>query len=137
MKLTTSVSFDGRCEAAFEFYAAQLGGAIEYLLRWGQSPMVADVSSDWHDKILYARLALGPTDLVGADIPPQDFKPPQGFSVLLGVDTIDEAERIFDALADGGAVKMPLEERFWSARYGVVVDRFGIPWDVNCERPPQ
>jgi PhnB protein len=137
MKLTTSVSFNGQCEAAFEFYAKQLGGKIEYLLRWGESPMVAGVSADWHDKILYARLTLGASEFVGADIPPQDYKPPQGFSVLLGVGDIEEAERVFDALAAGGTVMMPLEERFWSVRYGVVVDRFGIPWDVNCERAPQ
>jgi uncharacterized glyoxalase superfamily protein PhnB len=73
--------------------------------------------------------------LMGSDAPPQFFSQPQGFSVSISVESTDEAERIFKELADGGTVRMPLQETFWAKRFGMLIDQFGTPWMVNCEQP--
>ena len=70
---------------------------------------------------------------MGGDVAPERYEAPKGFSLSLQIESTAEAERIFHALAEGGAVVMPLEKTFWAARFGMVVDRFGIPWLINCE----
>ena len=92
------------------------------------------VPAEWHKKILHATLRVGDQVLMGADAPPERYQKPQGFSVTLGLKDQAEAERIFKALAEEGTVEMTLQETFWAVRFGVLVDRFGIPWTVNCER---
>ena len=72
---------------------------------------------------------------MGGDAPPGRYEPPKGITVTLGIDTPAEAERVFKELSEGGTVTMPIEETFWARRFGMLVDRFGIPWMVNCERP--
>ena len=134
MQLNPYLMFDGRCEAAFAFYAQCLGGEIVAMITNGESPVADQVPSERHDKILHARLVLGDQVLMGSDAPPEHHEEPQGFSVTLGVDDPVEAERIFGALAEDGTVRMPLQETFWAVRFGMLVDRFGIPWMVNCER---
>lgn len=134
MQLNPYLMFDGRCEAAFAFYAQCLGGEIVAMITNGESPVADEVPSERHDKILHARLVLGDQVLMGSDAPPEHHEEPQGFSVTLGVDDPVEAERIFGALAEDGTVRMPLQETFWAVRFGMLVDRFGIPWMVNCER---
>jgi PhnB protein len=69
---------------------------------------------------------------MGADVPPDSYKEPRGFSITIQINDPADAERIFGALSEGGTVTMPLQETFWAARFGMVVDRFGIPWMVNC-----
>jgi PhnB protein len=133
MNVSTTMHFNGQCEAAFKFYERQLGAKIEFLLKWGQSPAGDEVPPEWRDKVLHARLKLGGADLVGGDVLDRDYRQPQGFSVLLAVDDPQKTEQIFAALADGGSVKMPLQETFWARLYGVVVDRYSIPWEINCE----
>ncbi len=135
IELTSSLRFAGDCEAAFKVYARCFGGEIAFLLRWCESPMAADAPAGWGDKILYARLTVGRGELLGADLPPDQYQRPQGFGVMLGLDDVAEAERLFNALAQDGVVTMPLQETFWAARYGNLVDRFGIPWEINCGRP--
>ena len=81
-----NLTFDGRCEAAFKFYERCLGGKIAFMLTWGDSPMAKDAPPEWGGKILYARLTLGDTALLGADVPPQTYEPPRGFGVMLSVD---------------------------------------------------
>ena len=81
------------------------------------------------------RMDIGDTVLMASDAPPDFFRPAQGFSVCLSVAEIAEAERVFHALAEGGTVKMPIAETFWAVRFGMLVDRFGTPWMVNCEKP--
>jgi PhnB protein len=133
MNVSTTMHFNGQCEAAFKFYERQLGAKIEFLLKWDESPAGDEVPPEWRDKVLHARLKLGGADLVGGDVLDRDYRQPQGFSVLLAVDDPQKAEQIFAALADGGSVKMPLQETFWARLYGVVVDRYSIPWEINCE----
>jgi PhnB protein len=87
------------------------------------------------DKIMHASLIVGDTVLMGSDAPPQFFEKPQGFSVSLVFDDAVEAEQIFNALAENGTVQMPIQETFWAARFGMVVDRFGTPWMINCDLP--
>ena len=134
MKLSPCISliFNGQCEAAFKFYERCFGGKIQMMLAWANSPMAADVPPECGAKILYGRITVGDTDLVGADALPQHYAKPQGFSVLLNLDAPAEAERIFHALAEGGTVHMPLQKTFWAFLYGGVIDQFGIRWEINC-----
>jgi PhnB protein len=135
MRLGTHLNFDGNCRAAFEFYANSLGGKVTLMMTYGGSPMAAHVPPADHDKILHATLELGDQHLTGADLPAGRYGKPQGFDVMLSLENPEEAERIFAALADGGWTQMPLQESFWALRFGMVTDRFGIPWMINCGRP--
>jgi PhnB protein len=135
MQLNPYLIFNGQCEAAFKFYERCLGGKIEFILTHGDSPMAQQTPAGWRDKIMHARLVVGDKVLMGSDAPPERYEGPKGFSVSLGIDQPAEAERIFSALAENGTVQMPLQETFWALRFGTLVDRFGIPWMVNCERP--
>lgn len=132
VEVTPHLVFCGQCEEAFNFYEQLLAGKIVSMVTWGQSPMVEQVPEHWRDKILHASLTLPGAALVGADVLPEHYERPKGFYVLLGVDDPTDAERIFGSLAEDGAVAMPIQQTFWSIRFGVVVDRFGIPWEVSC-----
>src|SRR6202012_1073054 len=123
MRLMTHLSFDGRCEEAFTLYAACLGGEITLMLRYRESAL-ANTASDLGDRIVHATLQVGDQRLTGADVPADRYEQPRGFAVQLNVDTADDARRIFDTLAEGGVVQMPLQETFWAEWYGVVTDRF-------------
>jgi PhnB protein len=134
MKLNTYLSFNDECEAAFKFYEQCLGGKIDSIMTYGDSPMADQTPPEKLDKIMHVSLIVGDTVLMGSDAPPQMFEKPQGFSVSLVFDKVAEAERIFHALAESGKVQMPIQETFWAARFGMVVDRFGTPWMINCDR---
>jgi PhnB protein len=134
-RIATHLMFDGQCREAFETYRRLLGGTLR-LLSYGESPMAADVEEQWHERIVHATLDIGEVELAGADVLPHQFRKPQGFCVILGVDTVDEGKRLFDALADGGKVEMPFTSTFWSPGFGVLVDRFAIPWEVNVAGAP-
>jgi PhnB protein len=127
--------FDGRCEAAFRCYEQCLNGTIAFILTWGNSPVAGDAPPEWHAKIYHATLKVGRTEIAGGDALPGKFERPQGFSIVLQMDDAQAAERIFHALAEDGRVDMPLQETFWASRFAVLVDRFGIPWIINCEKP--
>jgi PhnB protein len=135
MQLNPYLTFDGECRAAFEFYAQVLGAEIGMMMTHGESPMADQTPAEWRDRIMHAQLSLGDAVLMGSDQPPQYREEPKGFSVSLGIDDPRQAERIFDALAKDGTVRMPLQETFWALRFGMLVDRFGIPWMINCGRP--
>ena len=83
---------------------------------------------------MHATLLLGNTALMGADAPPQHYTPAQGFTVALAIDLPEDADRAFAALSDGGKVMMPIQATFWTARFGMFIDKFGIPWMVNCPK---
>ena len=134
MELSPYLIFDGQCEAAFRFYEECLGGKIVAMMTYGQSPMAEHAPAEWHDKILHARLALGDKLLMGSDGPPGRHEDMQGFSVTLTTDDPAEAERVFLALAEEGTVRMQLQQTFWAVRFGMLVDRFGTPWMINCEK---
>ena len=132
MRLITHLNFDGQCEEAFKFYEGVLGGKILTMMPFEGSPMADQSPPEWRKKILHATLDLGDSVLMGADAPPGRYQKPQGFSVTIGLSDPTEAERIFRSLAENGIVQLPLQETFWAARFGMLVDRFGIPWMVNC-----
>ncbi len=132
MQLNAYLLFKGDCEEAFKFYEKSLGGKIEAMIRHAGTPAEQQVSPEWRDKIMHARLVVGGAVLMGSDAPLDRFEEPKGFSVSLMTDDPAEAERLFHALEQGGKVKMPIQQTFWSARFGMLVDRFGIPWMINC-----
>ena len=134
MQLNTYLFFTGQCEAAFKFYEKCLGGKIETMLPHEGTPAAAQVPAEWRNKIMHARMVVGDQVLMASDAPPGRYQKPQGFSVNIGVKDPAQAERIFHALAEKGTVQMPIAETFWAARFGMLVDQFGIPWMVNCEK---
>jgi len=135
MQLNPYLSFDGQCEAAFKFYAEALGGQVLMTLTYGETPMSDQTPADWRGKIAHTRMSVGGTMLMGSDSPPDRVEPMKGVTIALGVDEPAEAERVFDALAAGGTVTMPIQETFWAHRFGMLTDRFGTPWMINCEKP--
>jgi len=126
-----SLFFNGECDAAFTLYQQCLGGAVTRLT-WGDSPMAEQAPAEWRDKILHATLTVGGRTLSGGDVLPGQYERPQGFQLQLNLDDPAAAERIFTQLADSGRVTVPLQHTFWAQRFGEVVDRFGIPWAINC-----
>lgn len=134
MELSTHLSFNGQCEAAFKLYEQCFGGKIAFMLTWGDSPMKDQAPPGWEGKIFHATLVVGKSTLAGADLAPPQYEPPKGFSMMWSPKDPEEAERVFNALAEGGTIQMPLQQTFWSVRFGCLVDRFGIPWEINCEQ---
>jgi PhnB protein len=135
MQLNPYLSFDGRCEEAFAFYQRALGGKIIAKMTYGETPMKEQSPPDWHGKIAHMRMTVGDTALMGSDAPPQRYEPPKGITIMLGIDDPAQAESVFKALAESGTVTMPIAETFWARRFGMLTDRFGVPWMINCERP--
>lgn len=127
------LSFNGQCAQAFHYYADVLGGSVEFMMTFGDSPERGNVAEHWQEKIMHAHLNLGNQFLMGCDAPEGWHQKPQGFSVQLQVDSAEKAERIFAALAKGGTIKMPMEETFWAKRFGALVDQFYIPWMINYQ----
>ena len=134
MQLNPYLSFNGQCEAAFKFYEQCLGGKIEMMMTYGETPMAQQTPPELRNKIAHARLTVGDKVLMGSDAPPERYEEMKGFSVSLSVDDPAEAERIFNALVANGTVRMPLQQTFWAVRFGMLVDQFGVPWMVNCEQ---
>ncbi len=133
MQLNPYLTFNGQCDAAFKFYAQCLGGKIVAMIPYAGTPADQQVPAGWRDKILHAKLIVGDQILMGSDAPPERYEQTKGFSVTLSIDDPPEAERIFNLLAEKGAVRMPFQKTFWARGFGMLVDRFGIPWMINCE----
>jgi PhnB protein len=132
MKLNPYLAFDGRCREAFEFYEKALGGTISFIQTIGESPMAASLPAEAHARIMHVTLQVGDHVLQGADAPPGQFTKPAGFCVALHFDEPAEGERVFTTLAVEGKVQMPYQPTFWAKGFGMLVDRFGIPWIVNA-----
>ena len=136
MRWNPYLTFDGRCEAAFKFYEQCLGGRIVALMPFGDTPAGEHVPAGHRRKIMHARLVVGDQVLMGSDTTPEHpYEGVKGCSVALQVTDPAEAERVFAALSAGGTVTMPIQPTFWAARFGMLVDRFGVPWMVNCDLP--
>ena len=133
MQINPYLSFKGDCEDAFKFYAQCLGGEIGAIFRYDGSPMEHLVSADWSNKVMHGSVTIANQILMGADVAPDRYEAPMGFSLSVQIGSVTDAERIFHDLAVGGRIVMPLEKTFWAARFGTVVDRFGIQWLINCE----
>lgn len=132
MQLNPYVHFDGRCEEAFNFYQRTLGRKIEMMLRYEGMPSADHVPAEWRSKIGHAHLIVGDQVFMGCDAPPSCYQKPQGFSASIHVQDPSEAERIFRELSQDGSIRMPIQETFRAVRFGMLTDRYGIPWMVNC-----
>ena len=135
MQVNPYLTFNGDCETAFKFYQQCLRGEITMMMTHAGTPMEAHTPPEWHGKILHASLKIGDTVLMASDAPPDRYEKPKGFSVSLVLEDTGEAERIFKALSEGGSVQMPIQQTFWAARFGMLTDRYAIPWMINCGQP--
>jgi PhnB protein len=134
MKFNAYLSFNGQCEAAFKLYETCLGGKILFQMKYGDAPGQDKMTAEDRQKIMHVTLAVGDQVLQGADAPPGQFSKPQGFAVALHLKDVAESERIFATLSENGKVQMPLQETFWALRFGFLIDQFGTPWMLNCEK---
>jgi len=128
--------FDGTCAEAMRFYQRTLGGKLD-MMTPADSPMAAETPPGSADKTLHARLAFEDRSLMASDWmgegPP--YEGMKGFALALAYPAVDEAQRVFDALAEGGKVNMPMQKTFWVESFGMLVDRFGTPWMVSGGKP--
>ena len=134
MQLNPYLFFKGHCEEAFRLYERVLGGKIIFMQTYGDAPDPSQSPVKDHKLIMHARMTVGGVVLMGSDAPPDHYQKPQGFSVSLTIKDPAETERIFHELEQNGKVQMPVQQTFWSARFGMLVDQFGIPWMLNCEQ---
>ena len=134
MQINPYLTFNGNCEAAFKFYEKALDGKIEAMMPHTGTPAEEHVPVEWRDKIMHARLIVEGAVLMASDALPDNYQQPKGISVALQLSDPDKAERIFNALSEGGTVQMPIQETFWAVRFGMLKDQFGIPWMINCGR---
>jgi PhnB protein len=133
MQIDPYLNFNGNCEEAFHFYEKALGGKIEMLLKYNQAPAGGGPTPPgFENKVMHVRLSVGQQIIMASDAPPGHFSPMQGFNVSLMFDDKAQAERVFNALADKGKVMMPFAQTFWAEGFGMLTDRFGTPWMVNC-----
>jgi PhnB protein len=127
--------FDGRCEEAIEFYRKTLGAEVMMLMRFKDSPETPTCGPVPGDKVMHASLRIGDTTLMASDGRCAGKPNFQGFSLSLSVPTEADVDRLFTALADGGQVQMPLAKTFFSPRFGMVLDRFGVGWMLIAAHP--
>lgn len=132
--LNTYLSFDGDCAAAFKFYEKVLGGKVLMTMSYGDMPGCSDMSTDAKAKVAHVRMQLGDKLLMGSDAPHGRYEKPKGFNVNIGVTDPAQADRLFAALSENGTGTMPIQETFWASRFGMLVDQFGTPWMINCEK---
>ena len=136
MQLHTYLNYGGNCEQAFRFYEAHLGGKITMLMRHGEQPNPQQVPKSWEHAVLHARMSLGGTELLGADIPPDRFQPMRSAYLTLTVGSVAEAERLYALLGDGGEIFMKMEETFFAHRFAMLRDRFGTSWMLLNPKSP-
>jgi PhnB protein len=134
MRVNPYINFKGTCAEAFRFYADLLGATVMMSMTYGESPAAAQTAPGWHDKVMHATLKIGDTELSGVDAA-GNYEPPAGLWIALELDDPAAAERVWAGLTEGGAIAMPLQETFWAHRFGMVKDRFGAPWLINCSKP--
>jgi PhnB protein len=130
MQVQPYLFFDGRTEEAIEFYRKTLGAEVQMLMRFKDAPEPGHTPPGAENKVMHSSLRIGDTTVMASDGHCQGKPSFQGFSLSLSVPDVAEAERVFNALAEGGQVTQPLIETFFSPRFGMVADRFGVPWMV-------
>jgi PhnB protein len=134
MQVHPYLSFDGKCGEAFRLYERVLGGKIEFMQTYGESPMADQTPPELRDAVMHTSLRIGDSLLMGSDAPPGHFQKPQGTHISVTLGDAEDGARIFRELSEGGTVTMPYEKTFWAAGFGMCVDRYGIPWMVNCDQ---
>jgi PhnB protein len=134
MKLHVYLNYGGNCEQAFRFYEKHLGGKIMMISRHEDQPHQENVPANWKNAVLHARIEIGDAVVMGADIPPDRFKPMRSAYLTILADSADHAERLYDLLGDGGEIFMKMEETFFASRFAMLRDRFGTSWMLLHER---
>lgn len=137
MKLNPYLTFNGNCKQAFEFYAKCLHGEIIMMMNYGDTPMKDDMPAEIQGRVAHARMMIGDQVLMASDAHTECQADTKGMSISLLIDAPAEAERIFKALSEDGQVTMAMAETFWANRFGMLTDKFGIPWMINCEKAAQ
>jgi len=130
MQIQPYLFFDGRCEEALEFYKKALGAEVQMLMRFRESPEPMGAIAPPGDKVMHACLRIGDTSVMASDGHCLGKPSFQGFSLSITAASDIEAERLFETLADGGKVQQPLTKTFFSSRFGMVADRFGVSWMI-------
>jgi PhnB protein len=137
MQIDCYLSFGGNCEEALHFYAQCLGGKVSTLMRFEGSPAESpDLPPDWKQKVLHGSVDAEGAQIMGSDVPPSmgGFSGYSGITVSLWIkDGVEKARKTFDALAAGGKVTMPFAPPFWGGHFGMLTDKFGVPWMISCE----
>jgi PhnB protein len=136
MKVESLITFGGRCEEALEFYKKSVGAEVTALMRWKESPDAAmKPPAGYEEMIMHANFRIGETQLMAAD--GLGDKAPDFKGMTLAIEAADDAEakRVFTALGQGGNVSMPLVKTFWTSSFGMLTDKFGVPWMVNVTAP--
>lgn len=130
--ITPYLNFNGNCEEAINYYKDALGGEIVFMQRYRESPMECE---GMEEKVMHLTLKIGDSLIMASDCPP-GMPAPGGsnISLAMGTDDAARADEMFAKLADGGNITMPIQETFWAERFGMVTDKFGINWMVNCEK---
>jgi PhnB protein len=140
MKLIPFLGFNGKTHEAMAFYAQVLGGKVTSEMRYRDMPPMentdgcGEMPPESLDHVAHSQLEVGSAILMAADGPSSGGE--NSTTINIDVDTVEEAERVFKALADGGEIKMPIGETFWAHRWGFLIDRYGKPWMVNCMKQP-
>ena len=132
IKLDVYVNYPGDCKEAFQFYEQHLGGKITMMLTHQQQPNAANVPADWKNAILHARIEIGDTVLMGADIP--NAEPMRSAYLTLRFDSEKKAEEVYTLLSEGGEIFMKMEETFFASRFAMLRDKFGTSWMLLHER---
>ncbi len=136
MTLSIYLNFDGNCREAFEFYHSAFGGEFMHISTFGEGPPDMGVPEEESERIMHVSLPIGDSVLMGSDTSPT-FGPPyqagNNFSVSCHPQTREETDRLFGAISAGGTVTMPPADMFWGSYFGTCVDKFGIPWQFNCD----
>ena len=132
IQLDIYVNYPGNCEQAFRFYEQHLGGKITMLMKHDQAPDTGQLPADWKNAVLHARLEIGNTILMGADIP--NAEPMRSAYLTLRLNSSEEAEQIYALLSDGGQIFMKMEETFFASRFAMLRDRFGTSWMLLHEK---
>ena len=130
--------FGGRCEEAIAFYRKALSAEVEMVKKFSESPQKAppgQLAPGWEDKVMHASFRVGPSTIMASDGhgPGQEHK---GYALALNVATEGDADRAFAALSEGGKVTMPMARTFWSPKFGMLTDKFGVMWMVSVEHKP-
>jgi PhnB protein len=132
MKLDMYLNYNGNCEQAFRFYEQHLGGKITMMMRHAEQPSQGNIPADWKNKILHARIEIGETLLMGADIP--GAEPMRSAYLTLSLDSDEAADRLYGILSEGGQIFMKMAETFFASRFAMLRDRFGTSWMLLHER---
>ena len=130
--LNAYLFFPGTCEEALNFYQTSIGGEIASLMRFSDAPM--PVAEENAQRVMHAEFRSGDLYFMASDgMPGDDVTPGNSVQLSLNFDDTAEQETVFNSLADGGSVEMALDNTFWGARFGILTDRYGIRWMLNCD----